>query len=109
VNAKAAFRGHVGKDGLNYNPDKGFSIGRELMDQLNIDHQVATSYQRNAFRELEKSGRPNNMREHTKIAVDALVAGGADIRTARGLVAESLQNLRSQGVREPTRIPWSRE
>lgn len=62
------------------------------------DHQAMTSYQRQAFKDLYNTGRPNTLSEHTKIAVNALEAGGATTQQARSLVAESLWNLRSQGV-----------
>jgi uncharacterized protein YoaH (UPF0181 family) len=55
---------------------------------------------------LANSGRPNTLAEHSRIAVQALQAGGASETQARALVAESLRDLRSQGVRVPTRIPW---
>lgn len=52
-------------------------------------------------------GRPNTLAEHTKIAVDALKAGGATTKEARDLVAQSLWNLKSQGVTSPSNIPWN--
>jgi hypothetical protein len=55
---------------------------------------------------LAESGRPNILQEHSRIAVEALIAGGASREQARKLVAESLWNLRKQGVRQPTNIPW---
>jgi len=48
------------------------------------------------FKELSKSGRPNSLREHTRIAVKAPRAGGATLKEARQLVARSLRNLRAQ-------------
>ena len=41
-----------------------------------------------------------------RIAVEVLIAGGASEAEARSLVARSLWNLRAQGVRAPTRLPW---
>ncbi|MGV8005343.1 hypothetical protein QPK14_25530 [Photorhabdus temperata subsp. temperata] len=76
------------------------------MAKNKLDHQLMTNYQRSAFKELKNSGRPNTLQEHTKIAVDALEAGGASTQQARNLVAESLWNLRNQGVRAPSNIPW---
>jgi len=57
--------------------------------------------------ELASSGRPNTLKEHTRIAIEALVAGGATRTEARQLAAESLWNLRYQGVYQPTDIPWN--
>jgi hypothetical protein len=70
------------------------------------DHQLMTNEQRRLFKELAKSGRPNTLVEHTRIAVEALVAGKATRDEARSLVTQSLLNLREQLVKDPTRIPW---
>ncbi len=53
------------------------------------------------------SGRPNTLAEHTKIAVESLVEVGVPREKARSIVAKSLQDLRSQGVRSPVNIPWN--
>ena len=53
------------------------------------------------------SGRANVMQEHSRIAVEALKAGGATEAEARAIVAISLSTLKTQGVRVPTRIPWN--
>ena len=101
VHAKAAF-----KDATKYSQREGFSISPKFMKEYGLKHQDITNYQRQAFKELKISGRPNTMKEHTKIAVDALVTGGADRDTARSLVAASLNKLRNDGVKVPTNIPW---
>jgi RHS repeat-associated protein len=101
VHAKAAFRGHG-----SYNPHSGFSISQEFMESHNWNHQDMTRAQVRLFKDLANSGRPNTLAEHSRIAVQALQAGGASETQARALVAESLRDLRSQGVRVPTRIPW---
>jgi Possible hemagglutinin (DUF637) len=102
VHAKKAFEGQV-----NYDPRKGFSISDELMKKTGIDHSRATTAQQKLFRELAASGSPNTMREHTRIAVEALMEGGCQSRdVARKIVAESLQSLRKAGVAQPTTIPW---
>jgi hypothetical protein len=102
IHAKSGFEGHV-----NYDPDKGFSISQEYMEARNWSHQDMTAAQRRLFNELAKSGQQNRLEEHSRIAVEALKAGGASEAQARQLVAESLKHLRSQGVSQPTRIPWS--
>jgi len=76
------------------------------MERHNLDHQLMTNYQRQAFKKLKESGRPNTLGEHTKIAIGALEAGGATHEQALFLVAESLKNLRGQRVLAPTNIPW---
>ena len=102
VHAKKAFEGHV-----NYDPKKGFSISNQLMKDLNIDHLKVTGAQKTLFTKLAKSGRPNTIYEHTRVAVDALIEGGASRTTARKIVTESLQDLRLKNVRQPTNIPWN--
>jgi hypothetical protein len=67
-----------------------------------------TRYQRVAFKELASSGGVNNMSAHTRIAVEALQAGGASREMARSLTAQSLNALRNVGVRTPSNIPWYR-
>jgi hypothetical protein len=71
-------------------------------------HEVMTAVQQKLFRELAARSGPNTMKEHTRIAIEALRKCGATEAEARSLAAESLVNLRQQDVRQPTRIPWSR-
>jgi hypothetical protein len=101
IHAQAAFRGHP-----NYDPDAAISISQDYVNSDVWIHDDMTARQRELFRGLATSGRPNTMREQNRIAVEALMAGGATREEARQLVAESLWNLRAQGVRAPTRIPW---
>lgn len=100
VHSKVAF------NGTTYDSDDGFAISQKFMSDNGWEHQAMTNEQRKLFKELKNSGRPNTMREHSRIAVEALIAGGATREEARSLVAESLLNLRSQYVRNPSRIPW---
>jgi RHS repeat-associated protein len=102
VHAKAGFRGHA-----TYDPKQGFSISQDFMESRNWSHQDMTATQRQLFDELAASGRPNTLKEHTRIAVEALKSAGAPEAEARKLVAESLRDLRAQGVRAPTRVPWN--
>jgi len=78
------------------------------MNQKGWNHQDMTNKQRELFKELANSGRPNTLAEHSRIAVEALQAGGAPLNEARILVVESLLNLRLQGVTSPTNIPWKK-
>ena len=101
VHAKAGF-----KDDVNYDPKKGFSISQNFMRDNGLDHNIMTSKQRELFKELYESGRPNTLEEHTRIAREALKAGGASDSMIDDLINASLRNLREQGVTSPTRIPW---
>ncbi|WP_032139592.1 hypothetical protein [Rickettsia tamurae] len=99
--AKKAFEGNI-----NYDPKKGFAVSEEFMLRNEIDHYKITAAQRKLFGELYKSGRPNTLQEHTRIAVEALKAGGATEQQARDIVAKALQQLRKDKVLAPTNIPW---
>lgn len=101
VHAKAGFKGDV-----NYDPKKGFSISQEFMENNELNHQKMTSKQRELFKELYESGRANTLAEHTRIAEEALRAGGANESLINDLIQDSLANLTGQGVSQPTRIPW---
>ena len=101
VHAKAGF-----KDDVNYDPKKGFSISQNFMRDNGLDHNIMTSKQRELFKELYESGRPNTLEEHTRIAREALKAGGVSDSMIDDLINASLRNLREQGVTAPTRIPW---
>lgn len=103
VHSKAGF-----KDNVNYDPDKGFSISQAFMKEKGWNHSKMTTKQRELFKELWQSGRANTMEEHSRIAVEALKAGGAPEAEARSLVGESLLNLRGQNATTPTNIPWYR-
>jgi RHS repeat-associated protein len=106
IHAKAAFNGHP-----NYNQYRALTISNAEMAQRGWVHQgpypSITSAQRQLFDQLAASGAPNTMKEHNRIAVEALIVGGASRAEARSLTAASLRNLRNQGVRQPTRIPWN--
>lgn len=71
------------------------------------DHSALTSKQREFFDALATSNNPNTMAAHSEIAKEALIAGGASKQEAADLIKKSLDNLNSQGVTSPTRIPWN--
>lgn len=101
VHAKAAFKGDA-----SYDPKKGFSISQNYMKNNGLSHSDMTSKQRQLFKELYESGRPNTLEENTRIAREALKAGGANEIQINELISDSLKNLKEQGVTKPTRIPW---
>ena len=88
VHAKAGFKGDI-----NYDPKKGFSISQDFMKENGLDHNIMTSKQRELFKELYESGRPNTLEEHTRIAREALKAGGASDSMIDDLINASLKNL----------------
>ena len=101
VHSKAAF------PGTTYSPSRGFAMSQKELLRLNIEPQAVTNTQRMLFNQLKASGAPNPLKAHSRIAVEALVVGGASRPQARSMVAQSLQNLRQQGVRFPTWIPFT--
>ena len=101
IHSKAAFKGDA-----SYDPDKGFSIGQDFMKNKGWNHSDMTNEQRQLFKELYESGKPNTLEEHTRIAKEALKAGGATEEEATELIEKSLENLNKQGVTQPKRIPW---
>lgn len=74
------------------------------MENNELNHQKITSKQRELFKELYESGRANTLAEHTRIAEEALRAGGANESLINDLIQDSLANLTGQGVSQPTRI-----
>jgi hypothetical protein len=86
-----------------------FSISPEAMARLGWNHDLMSATQRRLFRMLARSGRPNTLQEHVRIALAALRAGHATDQQARWLVAQALRNLRQLGkgrVLRPTRMPY---
>jgi hypothetical protein len=71
------------------------------------DHDAMTAKQRELFDQLASSGKPNTLSAHSEIARKALIAGGASTSEAVALVEKSVQNLKTQNVSNPTRIPWN--
>ena len=69
---------------------------------IEIDRLIPIS----VFKELYEIGRANTLDEHTRIAREALKAGGASDSMVDDLINSSINNLIEQGVAEPSRIPW---
>lgn len=76
------------------------------MKNNGLSHSDMTTKQRQLFKELYESGRPNTLEEHTRIAKEALKAGGASESQINELIGDSIKNLKDQGLTKPTRIPW---
>jgi RHS repeat-associated protein len=93
--------------GYTYSIGRGFAISKSYMLSRGWDHAAMTDYQRTAFAALGASGKPNTMAAQSRIARDALMAGGVPLDEANWFLRESLRNLRAQGVTEPARIPWN--
>jgi hypothetical protein len=76
------------------------------MQSRGSNHNAMTLAQRRLYGELAATRRGHTLRDHSRIAVEALVAGAATRKQAESLVRESLRNLREQGVTAPSSIPW---
>jgi hypothetical protein len=105
IHAKKAFEGNV-----KYDEYEALSISNKDMNANGLVHTKMTGVQQGLFRQLgtdvANGTKTNTMVEHNRIAVETLVTVGVPRSEARGIVAQSLWNLRSQGVRAPTHIPW---
>ncbi len=103
VFAKAAF-----KDLITYDPDKGFAISESFIKEMGWKAHIPdiSVKQRQFFNELAKSGLPNNLTEHARIATQLLEYAGATREQAQFIVKKALANLAELGVTAPTKIPW---
>jgi len=81
------------------------SISEEAMQALKWNHKAMSKTQGRLYRSLFKRGGAHTMKDHIKIALAALKAGGATRLQRRWIVAQALRNLREAGVRVPHRIP----
>jgi hypothetical protein len=90
------------------NTDKMFAISDDFMAARGFRHQTVTKFQRSAYEQLKKAGITPTLRDHTRIAVEALVKAGIKPAEARQLVTLGLRNLRKQGVKfsDNTKHPW---
>jgi hypothetical protein len=105
VFSKAGFKG-VGQ----YSSEEAFAISEAFMDAHGLRHSIVTGFQRSAYEKLAKDGIKPTLKDHTRIAVEALVRAGMSPAEARKLVTLGLRDLREQGVRaaSETNHPWGR-
>jgi hypothetical protein len=88
--------------------DDALALPEAYMAARNWNHNAMSARQHTLSVELIKSGRPNTMKEQNRIAVEALIAGGASRDEARSLVAASLAHIRSRGVKGPVHYSWKK-
>ena len=107
IHAQSAFTGHP-----KYNGGNALSIGQQSMKANGWVHGRATAAQQQLFRALARTNRVDTassaelMKIHNRIAELSLRKAGVPQAEARILVAQSLRNLRRQGVQSPARTPW---
>ncbi len=66
-----------------------------------------TQTQRKLFTDLARSGRPNTLAEHARIARESLTAGGMSATDADSVVSRALKQLEDWGITAPSKIPWN--
>ena len=108
IHAKAAFRG------LPYNENAATAIARDVMDSNGWNHMGAggiTAAQRRLFDQLAvdvaSGAKQNTLIEHSRVAYEALIAGGLTNEEASSAVIASLRELERQGIIAPSGIPWN--
>ena len=103
IHMKSAYKSHP-----SYDLNKALCLSKEEMTRLGLDHVEMTKVQRKLYTELARSGKELTREESNRIAVEALIAGGASRQLARDMVASATWDLKLQGVRAPTDMPWGK-
>ena len=98
--SKKVFEGALGK--LGKSTDDMYAFSKSFLDANGLKHTTITGYQRSAYAALAKQGITPTLRDHTRIAVDALVKAGYSPAKARQAVALSLRKLREDGIKNST-------
>jgi len=102
LHAKKAFEGIVDENRM-------VSFSQKFLDANKLSRPRVTGFQNAAYSALKKAGITPTLRDHTRIAVEALVKAGYDPVKARQAVAISLRRLRDLGVKNytGTKHPWT--
>ncbi len=88
IHAKNAFRGNPA-----YSADDAISVSGQYMTNRGWKHSQMTGAQHSRFSKFAKSGSPNTMFAHNRIAYNALRAGKASPLASWYLVQQSRYNL----------------
>ncbi|MCG8892460.1 hypothetical protein G1K73_01590 [Tenacibaculum finnmarkense] len=110
--AKIAFKG----DDF-YNFKKAFSVSsnklQEVWDAANLNlpsisvHSKITGQQNSLYSAFKKTGEVLTLNKMAEIEIKAMVNIGIPENIAKGWVIKSLENLKEQGVKMITNIPWN--
>ena len=104
VPAQSAFEGAPG-----YDANAAPAIPNSELARLGLNHlKVITPAQRAGYMAFAKTGSPLTWEAVAKIETQALVKAGMNQSMAQNTVQQAIQQLRSMGVAQPTRIPWGR-
>ena len=104
---QAAFREHP-----NYSAADALAVSEKWLSRFGNPkevHNAVTREQRILQRELELSGRPNTMQEQVRIALQSMIKADIPESEARNITARAFWDLRAQGVKQPTNVPWSKK
>lgn len=101
--AKSAF-----KSDKFYNLQKAFSVSIKRLDEIKIGiHAKITGQQNSLYSAFAKKGEVLTLDKMAKIEIQAMINAGVPEDIATGWVIKSLENLKAQGVKVITHIPWN--
>jgi hypothetical protein len=99
---QAAFKDHP-----KYNAGEALAVSEERLAKYGDRvHSKISSAQHALQKELKLSGRPNTMQEQVRISWQAMEKAGVPQTEARNITAQAFWDLRAQGVKQPTALPW---
>jgi RHS repeat-associated protein len=101
IPAKSAFIGAAG-----YDLNKALAIPNAELARLGINHGVVTGAQMVAYKAFANTGATLTWEAMSTIETNALIKGGLNAASAKGVVIEAINDLKKAGVTNPTRIPW---
>jgi hypothetical protein len=101
--AKIAFKGEP-----NYNPADALAVPAKELERLGVRHQDVTGAQKSLYSQFAKKSVLLTWEEVERIETQALVQAGMNPRIARATVRRAIADLKTKGVKGPTRIPWSK-
>ncbi len=101
--AKSAF-----KSDKFYDLQKAFSISISKLDEIKVGiHAKITGQQNSLYSVFAKTGEVLTIEKMANIEIQAMVNAGVPRDMATGWVVKALENLKSQGVKAITHIPWN--
>lgn len=99
--AKKVFEGAAG-----YNAVGSLAIPNEVLKELEIRHTAISGARSSLYRAFAKTGEKITWDAVEEIETKALAQAGMNAEKARANVRTAIRELKKEGVRGPTRIPW---
>ena len=92
-----------------YNLSKAFSVATAKLEQFGGKgvHNVITGYQNSLYSAFAKSGQRLTLQKMAEIEIEAMVKSGIPRDVATGWIIKALEDLKKQGVKFITNIPWN--